>query len=66
MNTLIVVASLCVAAFASPILNKDLDGDWVLYKQTHKKTYSQDEEQMRWGPRSRSLNLHHTPSFHFR
>ncbi|XP_034318850.2 cathepsin L [Magallana gigas] len=47
MNTLIVVASFCVAAFASPILNKDLDGDWVLYKQTHKKTYSQDEEQMR-------------------
>lgn len=47
MNTLIVVASLCVAAFASPILNKDLDGDWVLYKQTHKKTYSQDEEQVR-------------------
>lgn len=52
MNTLVVVASLCVAAFASPILNKDLDSDWVLYKQTHKKTYSQDEEQMRWVPQS--------------
>ena len=48
MNTLVVVASLCVAAFASPIFNKDLDSDWVLYKQAHKKTYNQQEEQLRY------------------
>ncbi|XP_048749303.2 procathepsin L-like [Ostrea edulis] len=47
MNTLLVIASLCVAAFATPILNKDLDNDWALYKQVHTKSYSQEEEQMR-------------------
>ncbi|XP_062613286.1 procathepsin L-like [Saccostrea cucullata] len=47
MRTLLVVAGLFVAAFATPIFNKDLDSDWVQYKQVHKKNYAPEEESLR-------------------
>ena len=34
----------CVVALANPLLNKDLDGEWEIYKQHYAKSYRAEEE----------------------
>ncbi|KAK3094504.1 hypothetical protein FSP39_002605 [Pinctada imbricata] len=47
MLRLALLSVVCVVAFASPLFNKELDGDWEIYKSQYAKNYRDEEEGQR-------------------
>ena len=47
MFRVVVIATLCVAAFASSLVTRELDDQWESFKGAYNKQYADEEHTMR-------------------